>query len=194
MKETYENLKKLFLLYNDKNFTFYNPNKNKKKKDYENIFLKSKKNKSSLLFGNKPSNQLSFSTKLCRIEKYNPQKVVKNQILKINSLDKNNKKYKLFNNKQERRTKSLHTKNYFYKVSKRILDSEISEYDNTLLNILNNNNYNNNETFFHKSLITNSYLKRGLIYKKVKNAETNTYNSMTNIINEYDLPIINNNN
>ena len=55
MKETKENLKKLYSLYNDKNLLFYNPNKNNKKKEYK-ILLKNRKlfeNKSSsLLIGN----------------------------------------------------------------------------------------------------------------------------------------------
>ncbi len=192
MKETKENLKKLYSLYNDKNLSFYNPNKNNKKKEYK-ILLKNRKlfeNKSSsLLIGNLYSNHLYFSGKLCRIEKYNPKNVIKKEILKINSLDKTNPIFKFLNSKQSK--SCIKKKNELYKVRKRIFDSQDSNYEkknNTLLNILEKNNYNYQK--FPKMKIKHKLFKNELTIKKYKNEETNIFSSMTERKIIYDIPII----
>ena len=176
MKEINENLKILFSAYNDKNLTFYNPNKNRKKKEYKILFEYRKflENKSSsLLLGNLYSNHLCFSGRLCRMEHYNPKKVIKNEILKINSLDKSNSIFKLL---KAKRNKSINIKkkSEIYKISEKIFLSQKLNYEkmnNTLLNVLDKNNCN------YQKLPKIKIKNRIIIEekdKKYKNAETNT--------------------
>ena len=197
MKETRENLEKLYLLYNDENITFYNPNKNKKKKDYNKLVGENKKisKQNSLLFlGNIHPNHLYFSGKLCRIEKYNPKKIIKKEEFKINSLEQKNPILQIIQNKKNK-SHSIKKRNNIYKIRKRIIDSEEPEYEkknNTLLNILNRNNlYYNYKPVFQKTY--NKRIKNKFYLKKSKNEEINNYKSV-NDRNIYNFPFIKNHN
>ncbi len=198
MKETNENIKKLFIEFNNKHFSFYNPNNIKKKRVHKNIFLEGHKRQiikksSSLLLGNRRSNQLIFTARLVRIEKYNPKEMIKNKFFKVNSLDKNNINYQLLNNK-EYKCRTINSKNNsFYKVSRRIQGSFSPEHEKknyTLLNSLDKNN------LYYNSCLYNTFRNKKRIEGKkrevtnYKSSETRTYNSTTDKIYECDLPII----
>lgn len=187
MSEIKKNLNKLYKIFKTTKFPFYNKEPNlKKTKGSKNIFLlrNYKPLKKEFLFKeNTPSNNLYYTSRLYRSDKYNPMKKLKSGMIKINYLDKNHPDFQLIEkNKEKLKTYNNMNNNHksdLYKVSPRILGSELVEYNkinNNLLNILNDKDDFEYKIILQKILKKN---KTAFLFSKYKNAQTNTFHSMT---------------
>ena len=173
MTEIKQNLNRLYKIFKSTKFPFYNKGQLNKPIKRES-FLKAKT----------PLNNLYFTSRLYRYEKYNPKRKLKSGILKIKSLDKNHPDFKIIeNHKTKLKTNNnLSTSQSYdlYKVSTKILGSEWVEYNqinnNNLLNILNEK-----DDYEYKILLQKHTQKNNKenFFPKYKNATTNTYNSLT---------------
>ena len=160
MTEIKQNLNRLYKIFKSTKFPFYNKGQLNKPIKRES-FLKAKT----------PLNNLYFTSRLYRYEKYNPKRKLKSGILKI---ENHKTKVKTNNNLSTSQSYDL------YKVSTKILGSEWVEYNqinnNNLLNILNEK-----DDYEYKILLQKYTQKNNKenFFSKYKNATTNTYNSLT---------------
>ena len=197
MIEVKQNLKKLYKIFKSTKFPFFNKVHLEKRKGSKNIFLKCNYKPLTKEFISKeniPLNNLYFTSRLYRYEKFNPKRKLKSGILKIKSLDKNHPDFQIIEkNKAEiklgNRMNNSHN-NDLYKVGTKILGSELGEYNkinNNLLNILNEK-----DDFEYKILFKKFSNNKSRLLSKYKNAQTNTYNSLTERISFYKFPPIKN--
>ena len=184
-------------IFNTTKLSFSNRKKKGKKYTNKKIFSQPKIQQyrnENLILGIIPTNQLYFTSRVYKIGKYNPKEKLKNEIIKINALDKTHPDFKLIEgNKHKIYTKSYinHNKG-LYKVSNRILGSEIEEYkkiNNNLLNLLNEKYDYEYKIFLNKLSNKN---KTHYFIPKYKNAQTNTFNSLTERKLNAGFPPINN--
>ena len=182
MSEINKNLKKLYKIFKNTEFTFCDESNNIM--ENKNLFLKCNikliKQK-SLTKRKVPSKNLFYSTRLFKYEKYNPKNKLKNAILKINSLDKSHPDFKIIEN-HKNKLKSYsniyrNNNSNLYKCSTKIQGSELNESNKTNNNLLNL--FNDKDDFEYKILLQkflHKNKKKDLLSPKYKNAHTNTHN------------------
>ena len=201
MSEIKKNLKKLYKIFKNTEFPFYNKNVQNQEIERKNIFSKYNYNpikRKSLLKCNTPSKNLYFITRLYKYEKYNPKTKLKNGIIKINSIDRSHPDFKLLENHK------IKLKSYaniyrnngsdLYKCSTRIQGSELNEDNKTTNNLLNL--FNEKDDYEYKILLQKFLQKnkKDILSPKYKNAQTNTqhYHSLTERNNFFKIPPIKN--
>ena len=196
MSEIKHNLKKLYKIFKTTNFPFYNKAQFEKKKGSKNIFLRRNYQPLKREFvskEDKPSNNLYYTSRLYKFGKYNPKIKLKKGIIKIKSLDKNHPDFHIIeNNKAKMRSNNFMNNSHnndLYKVSTKILGSEIVEYNkinNNLLNILND------KDDFEYKILLQKFKNKSRLSSKYKNAQTNTHDSLTERSGFHKFPPIKN--
>ena len=185
MSEINKNLKKLYKIFKNTEFAFYNESETnyKTKSKSKNLFLKynyKPVKRKPFPKGNDPSKNLYYTTRLFKYEKYNPKSILKNGIIKINSLDKSHPDFKIIED-HKIKLKSYsniyrNNNNNLYKCSTKIQGSELNENNkttNNLLNILNEKDDFEYKILLQKFLLKN---KKNMLLSKHKNTQLNTYN------------------
>ena len=194
--EVKQNLKKLYKIFKTTKFPFYNKRQLEKRKGSKNIFLRCNYKPLAKEFISKediPLNNLYFTSRLYRCEKFNPKRKLKSGILKIKSLDKNHPDFQIIQYNKAKMKSYLMNKSHnndLYKVGTKILGSELNEYkkiNNNLLKILNEK-----DDFEYKILFKKFSKNKNESLLKYKNAETNTNNSLTERSSLYKFPPIKN--
>ena len=183
MSEINKNLKKLYRIFKNTEFTFYDENLINNRFDNKNLFLKyniKPIKKKSLTKGKIPSKNLYYSTRLFKYEKYDPKTKLKNGILKINSLDTRHPDFKIIENHKKKlkfyTNIYRNNNNNLYKCSTKIQGSELNESNKTNNNLLNL--FNEKDNFEYKILLQKFMHKnkKDMLSPKFKNAHTNTFN------------------
>jgi hypothetical protein len=183
MSEIRQNLKKLYKIFQSTEFPFYSKESIIKRNNNKKIFLQNNNykpiTKESLLKDNNPFKKIYYISRIYNYEKYEPERKLKSGLIKIKSLDKTHPDYKIIEKHREKLKSSINNNRNLYKVRTKITGSELVEnnkVNNNLLNLLNDKDDFEYKILFQKFSQKNN---KSLLFAKYKNAQTNTYHSLT---------------